>query len=45
MFADHERLEPMLFDEVPPVSDGHITPTQRPGNGMVLTARAEQFRT
>ncbi len=45
LFADHERLEPMLFDELPPVSDGHLTPTQRPGSGMVLTARAEQFRT
>ncbi|MGZ6804970.1 MAG: enolase C-terminal domain-like protein [Nocardioidaceae bacterium] len=45
LFADHERLEPMLFDGVPELSDGHLVPSEEPGNGMALAARAERFRT
>jgi L-alanine-DL-glutamate epimerase-like enolase superfamily enzyme len=44
-FADHERLEPMLFDGVPTVASGHLTPSSRLGNGMTLTGEAEQYRT
>jgi len=45
LFADHERLEPMLFDGVPPVRGGHLLPTDSPGNGMSLAARAESHCT
>jgi L-alanine-DL-glutamate epimerase-like enolase superfamily enzyme len=45
LFADHERLEPMLFDGVPEVEAGQLVPRDAPGNGMALAARAGQFRT
>jgi len=45
LFADHERLEPLLFDGVPVVVDGHLLPQNSPGNGMTLTARAQQYQT
>jgi L-alanine-DL-glutamate epimerase-like enolase superfamily enzyme len=44
LFADHERLEPMIFDGVPSVKGGHLVPHDTPGNGMVLADRAEPFR-
>ncbi len=44
LFADHERLEPMLFDGVPSVAGGHLVPNTRSGNGMALASRAEQYR-
>jgi L-alanine-DL-glutamate epimerase-like enolase superfamily enzyme len=43
LFADHERLEPLLFDGVPTVSSGHLIPADRPGNGMRLSTRAEAY--
>jgi L-alanine-DL-glutamate epimerase-like enolase superfamily enzyme len=45
LFADHERLEPLLFDGIPRVDGGHLIPTEAPGNGMTLAARAEAYRT
>ena len=45
LFADHERLEPMLFDDVPAVAGGHLIPNDRPGNGMRLTDRAGSYLT
>ena len=45
LFADHERLEPMLFDGVPPTQAGSVVPTERPGNGMTLAARAGRWCT
>jgi L-alanine-DL-glutamate epimerase-like enolase superfamily enzyme len=43
-FSDHARLEPMLFEGVPPVRGGRITPSDAPGHGMSLRADAEQYR-
>lgn len=44
-FADHARLEPMLFDGVPEVRDGRLRPvTDRPGSGLTLRPDAERFR-
>jgi L-alanine-DL-glutamate epimerase-like enolase superfamily enzyme len=45
LFADHERLEPMLFDNVPTVIGGHLVPTGECGNGMRVASRAEQYLT
>lgn len=44
LFADHERLEPMLFDGVPQVAAGSLVPSDAPGNGLVLAERAGRFR-
>ena len=44
-FADHERLEPMLFDGVPEVGAGHMTASADPGNGLTLARRAQAYRT
>jgi L-alanine-DL-glutamate epimerase-like enolase superfamily enzyme len=43
-FVDHARLEPMLFDGVPPVVDGKLMPNDAPGHGMSLRPEAEQYR-
>ncbi len=45
-FHDHARLEPMLFDGVPPVYDGVLHPAlDRPGNGLSLRGPdAEHYR-
>jgi L-alanine-DL-glutamate epimerase-like enolase superfamily enzyme len=43
-FIDHARLEPGLFDGVPQVSGGAMHPTDAPGHGMTLAARAEKYR-
>ncbi|CCG03922.1 enolase C-terminal domain-like protein [Blastococcus saxobsidens] len=44
-FTDHGRLEPLLFDGVPEVRDGRMTPqVDRPGNGLRLRPDAERFR-
>ena len=43
-FADHTRLEPMLFDGLPDLQAGQLLPSDRPGNGMALAGRAEQYR-
>lgn len=45
-FHDHARLEPMLFDGVPPVSEGVLRPAlDRPGNGLSLRGSdAERYR-
>jgi len=43
-FIDHTRLEPKLFDGLPPAADGALTPnTIRPGHGMSIAASAEQY--
>ncbi|MFZ0832962.1 MAG: mandelate racemase, partial [Mycobacterium sp.] len=43
-FIDHTRLEPKLFDGLPPAADGALTPnTTRPGHGMSIAATAEQY--
>lgn len=39
-FRDHARMEPMLFDGVPPVVDGAVTfDLERPGLGLALRTR------
>jgi L-alanine-DL-glutamate epimerase-like enolase superfamily enzyme len=44
-FIDHTRLEPKLFDGLPAVADGALTPnTTRPGHGMSIAASAAQYR-
>ena len=43
-FADHARLEPMLFDGVPEVRDGVLAPGDEPGHGYRIADRAEEFR-
>jgi L-alanine-DL-glutamate epimerase-like enolase superfamily enzyme len=43
-FADHARLESMLFDGVPPVVDGRLVPSDSSGHGMALSAEAERYR-
>jgi L-alanine-DL-glutamate epimerase-like enolase superfamily enzyme len=43
-FVDHARLEPMLFDGVPPVVDGVLVPAPSPGLGVTVRAEAEKFR-
>ncbi len=45
-FHDHARLEPILFDGVPPVYDGVLHPAlDRPGNGLSLRGSdAERYR-
>jgi len=45
LFADHERLEQLLFEGVPEVSGGLLRPPTVPGNGFRLRARAERWRT
>lgn len=45
LFADHERLEPMLFDGVPEVVGGALHPVDLPGNGMSLAQRAQRWQT
>ena len=45
LFADHERLEPLLFDGVQAVHAGRLVPTDRPGNGLSLASRADRYRT
>jgi L-alanine-DL-glutamate epimerase-like enolase superfamily enzyme len=45
LFADHERLEQLLFDGVPTACGGTLTPPDRPGNGYQLSPRAEEFAT
>ena len=44
-FIDHTRLEPKLFDGLPPAADGALTPdTTRSGHGMSIAASAAQYR-
>ena len=44
-FIDHTRLEAQLFDGVPVPGDGHLpVTTTRPGHGMSLAPRAEEYR-
>lgn len=45
LFSDHERLEQLLFDGVPAAADGLLVPTDEPGNGYRLSARADDYRT
>ena len=45
LFADHERLEQLLFHGTAPVVDGQLTPSDAPGNGMALAAGAARYRT
>ncbi len=42
-FADHVRLEPLLFDGVPPVLDGRLSPSTGPGHGMTLHPEADRW--
>jgi L-alanine-DL-glutamate epimerase-like enolase superfamily enzyme len=46
-FHDHARLEPLLFDGVPPVRDGALQLSlDRPGNGLsIKRPDAERYRT
>lgn len=44
LFADHERLEPLLFDGVPAVEAGALVPSDAPGNGFALAERAARYR-
>lgn len=44
LFADHERLEPLLFDGLPTVEAGFLLAADTPGNGIVLAGRAERYR-
>ncbi len=44
-FIDHTRLEPLLFDGLPPAAEGALTPnTTRAGHGMSLAATAADHR-
>lgn len=43
-FADHARLEPMLFDGVLSAAGGVLRPSQDVGNGLRLRPEAERFR-
>jgi L-alanine-DL-glutamate epimerase-like enolase superfamily enzyme len=43
-FADHARLEPMLFDGVPEVRGGVLVAGVEAGHGYSVAERAEQFR-
>ena len=44
-FVDHARLEPLLFDGVPPVRNGRmVPPLDTTGTGLTLRAGAERFR-
>jgi len=44
-FADHARLEPLLVEGAPTVEDGALVVSSAPGHGMVLSERAEEWRT
>jgi L-alanine-DL-glutamate epimerase-like enolase superfamily enzyme len=44
LFADHERLEAMLFDGVPVAAGGSLVPPVEPGNGFTLAPEAESYR-
>jgi L-alanine-DL-glutamate epimerase-like enolase superfamily enzyme len=45
-FADHVRLDPMLFEGTPTPRDGALHPRPEiPGHGMTLRADAERYRT
>ena len=44
-FADHARLEPLLVDGVPEVTDGALRVGTGPGHGMTLRAEAGRWRT
>jgi len=44
-FIDHTRLEPKLFDGLPPAANGALTPnTNGPGHGMSVATSASQYR-
>jgi L-alanine-DL-glutamate epimerase-like enolase superfamily enzyme len=44
-FIDHTRLEPKLFEGLPPAANGALTPnTTGPGHGMSVAASASQYR-
>ncbi|MBV9593381.1 MAG: mandelate racemase, partial [Actinobacteria bacterium] len=44
-FADHARLEPLLFDGIPPVRDGALqVRSDVLGHGMTIAARAEAYQ-
>jgi L-alanine-DL-glutamate epimerase-like enolase superfamily enzyme len=43
-FADHARLEALLFDGVLPLRDGALTPTAAAGHGLTLAEGAQQYR-
>lgn len=43
-FADHARLEPMLFDGVLRPDGGYLQPSREPGNALRLRPEAENFR-
>jgi len=43
-FADHTRLEPMLFDGLPYLQEGQLLPSDRSGNGIALAGRAGRYR-
>jgi L-alanine-DL-glutamate epimerase-like enolase superfamily enzyme len=43
LFSDHERLEHLVFDGVAPTVDGVQRSTGAPGNGLWLSARAEDY--
>jgi L-alanine-DL-glutamate epimerase-like enolase superfamily enzyme len=42
-FIDHARLEPLLVDGVPPVTDGAMHLSNAPGHGMELRPDAARF--
>jgi L-alanine-DL-glutamate epimerase-like enolase superfamily enzyme len=43
-FADHARLEPLLFDGIPDARDGALqVGDDRPGHGMSISKRAADF--
>jgi len=44
-FADHARLEPLLFEGVPSVSDGLIRANTSEGHGLELSPDATQWQT
>jgi len=42
-FADHARLEPLLFDGVPAVRDGKVAPATSTGHGMSVGHQATRY--
>ena len=44
LFADHQRLEALLFDGVPVAAGGTITPPDLPGNGYRLAPGSADYR-
>jgi L-alanine-DL-glutamate epimerase-like enolase superfamily enzyme len=43
-FADHVRLEPLLFDGIPVARGGVLTANESPGHGYRVGSGAREYR-